>query len=602
MQPRITDQLEDFIWDYLDGTLPADEVAILVSWLQEDRENIRTYLLLASVHRHIKEILREGVAAENIFLSLSDSNDLQIVESGDIQLFDDPMLYAAKPRRRLFLGHPLFVGTLAASLITIIFALSGMLQWPGRNLELLADKPVMEEGVSQEQSTSGDLEPLTAATVTGLLDAQWSDDSHSASYGEPLLEGRKLKLSQGLAQLTFESGVKLLLQAPAELTVDTEMNSQLDAGKITAVVPRRASGFAIRTPNAEVIDIGTEFAVHVDELGGSEVHVFDGEVISQGLDQAGERIGELLQVTQRKAVKYAPGTTTVRTINYNGAKFRRELEPRLTNDELPPLSVKRDLALWLSADDVVKLDENDRVIAWRDILTGDNQTAEDALQFMPELRPRWIEKSINNRAAIRFNGKTLLITTPMETTDDQTVSLVFQLNQKAVRRTDKGGQILNYNGPPQRHITNPSQPGVLQIGDYKATKNKSPLFSAFVYSSRGGAGIRSGSVTSSAFHADEPVVLTYVYDRTNKKARMFINGRLQGANIASALPAITSRKVIGRHGKYEDYFIGDLAELLIYNTALSNQERKAVDTYLMQRYGIGNNDASKLIEADQISL
>ena len=80
--------------------------------------------------------------------------------------------------------------------------------------------------------------------------------------------------------------------------------------------------------------------------------------------------------------------------------------------------------------------------------------------------------------------------------------------------------------------------------------------------------------------------MTYIYDRTNKKAKLFINGAIQGTSTASSLPAITSRKVIGRHGKRLEHFIGDLAEVLIYNAALKHQERADIEAYLMDRYSI----------------
>jgi len=48
-------------------------------------------------------------------------------------------------------------------------------------------------------------------------------------------------------------------------------------GKVRATVPPPARGFMINGPGLGVIDLGTELGVSVGE-GGSEVHVFDGEV------------------------------------------------------------------------------------------------------------------------------------------------------------------------------------------------------------------------------------------------------------------------------------------------------------------------------------
>ena len=580
---------EKLIWNYLDGTLPEDKVTLLSEWLRESPENVRNFLLKAAVHRQLSEVFREGLFAKDHLANLSCRVDDE--SSGQVR-----SLTAADTKRHTastapgwlgMLRNPLFSGALAASLLTIVYFSFGMLRWPDNStLKSSADSVAQSEG-SLDHEANGS---LPVATITGVLDADWKNKENSASYGEPLTEGRKLSLEGGLVQLTFESGAKLLVQGPTDFVVQSEMRGVLDAGKITAVVPSRAHGFTVRTPTAEIIDLGTEFALQVDDLGGAEVHVLDGEVITQALNRDGALVGDIVHVTEHKAVSYTADSPAVSTINYNASKFRRELEPRLSDDELPALPIRKSLALWLAADQLVKLDEDKRVIAWRDILTGDNQSAEDAFQHIHQSRPQWVEKGINQRPSIRFDGKSDLVTTPMETTNDQTVSLVFSINWKAINRKGSGGQILNYNGPPSRLLRKMSQPGVLQIGDFKAAKRG--LFSAFVYCVNNGEGIQSGKPPAFKATPGEPVVMTYVYDRSNKIAKMYINGKNQGTSTASSLPAITSRKVIGRHGAHPEYFIGDLSELLIYNAALTETDCASLNQYLMERYDILSAEAA----------
>jgi ferric-dicitrate binding protein FerR (iron transport regulator) len=43
-------------------------------------------------------------------------------------------------------------------------------------------------------------------------------------------------------------------------------------------VPSHARGFKLTTPDAQVVDLGTEFGLKVSDAGKAEVHVFDGEV------------------------------------------------------------------------------------------------------------------------------------------------------------------------------------------------------------------------------------------------------------------------------------------------------------------------------------
>jgi hypothetical protein len=57
------------------------------------------------------------------------------------------------------------------------------------------------------------------------------------------------------------------------------MHVRVEYGKLRAIVPPSAKGFSIMTPDAEYIDLGTEFALGVDQsVGASDLYVFDGQV------------------------------------------------------------------------------------------------------------------------------------------------------------------------------------------------------------------------------------------------------------------------------------------------------------------------------------
>ena len=69
-------------------------------------------------------------------------------------------------------------------------------------------------------------------------------------------------------------------------------------------------------------------------------------------------------------------------------------------------------------------------------------------------------------------------------------------------------------------------------------------------------------------------------------AELRINGKSYGTARAYAPQGITSRKIIGRHAWMQNFFHGDLAELLIYNQVLSPDELAATTTYLADKYSI----------------
>ncbi len=87
------------------------------------------------------------------------------------------------------------------------------------------------------------------------------------------------ELITGVAHLRFALGAEMILNGPARLTLLDSMHVRMEYGKIRVIVPPSAKGFSIVTPDAEYIDLGTEFGLDVDRLGkASDLYVFDGQV------------------------------------------------------------------------------------------------------------------------------------------------------------------------------------------------------------------------------------------------------------------------------------------------------------------------------------
>ncbi|NRB74550.1 MAG: FecR domain-containing protein [Verrucomicrobiales bacterium] len=103
------------------------------------------------------------------------------------------------------------------------------------------------------------------------LGQAWEADGHVLRSGE-------YELIEGIASVEYETGVKLLIEAPAEFRMISTELVELSSGRVSAHVPPEGIGFTIETPSAEVVDYGTDFAVEVGRDRSSEIHVFEGEV------------------------------------------------------------------------------------------------------------------------------------------------------------------------------------------------------------------------------------------------------------------------------------------------------------------------------------
>ncbi len=120
------------------------------------------------------------------------------------------------------------------------------------------------------------VEPTTAAVAVLTHGVQMDWDRPGIEAGAPLAPG-PLKLRSGIAQIEFFTGARIRIEGPADLELISSSEAAFHRGKLSAEVPPQAVGFTIRTPQGEVVDLGTEFALQVDGAS-SEVHVFKGEV------------------------------------------------------------------------------------------------------------------------------------------------------------------------------------------------------------------------------------------------------------------------------------------------------------------------------------
>ncbi len=144
---------------------------------------------------------------------------------------------------------------------------------------LAAAAAVLAGGVILGLSVSerGPSAPIVA-TLIKATNCSWRSGALPTEEGAELKAGR-LRLQEGLARLKFVSGAEVTLEAPVDIELLSPMLCRLYRGTVVAKVPEQAIGFSIETDTAKLVDLGTEFGVHVGEEGeGTKVLVFDGTV------------------------------------------------------------------------------------------------------------------------------------------------------------------------------------------------------------------------------------------------------------------------------------------------------------------------------------
>jgi hypothetical protein len=137
-------------------------------------------------------------------------------------------------------------------------------------------------GVMVWRSTSsGSQEPReittrAVAVLTRAVNVDWASGVEAYYPGAALSPGW-LKFNSGLVQAEFFNGARVVLEGPAEFEIVSSRSAFCKSGRLSAEAPPSAHGFAIRTPQLNLVDLGTAFGMTV-QATNTEVHVFEGEV------------------------------------------------------------------------------------------------------------------------------------------------------------------------------------------------------------------------------------------------------------------------------------------------------------------------------------
>ncbi|TWT50042.1 FecR protein [Thalassoglobus neptunius] len=113
------------------------------------------------------------------------------------------------------------------------------------------------------------------AVVMAQSDAVWG--AGQSLHDGSLVPLGEIQLEQGVVQLELFSGVMVIVEGKARFSIESPMEMTVAEGQVRAQVPEPAQGFRVRTSGGEVVDLGTEFAIHAGP-DSSEVHVLEGEI------------------------------------------------------------------------------------------------------------------------------------------------------------------------------------------------------------------------------------------------------------------------------------------------------------------------------------
>jgi hypothetical protein len=183
---------------------------------------------------------------------------------------------------------------------------------------------ILQHPSNQTPSAEPASQPLYVAQISGVTpDVRWGSGSASREFLLRIRRGDRLELESGLVEIDYFSGAKIILHGPCVFVPTAPSAGRLMSGQLTGLVT--VGDFTLTTPTAQVIDLGTEFGVSLDDTSGTDVCVFDGKVrVSSSTDS--DSLKSQSQLLQKgMAVRVARGEGITRLIDSQPERFVRSL-------------------------------------------------------------------------------------------------------------------------------------------------------------------------------------------------------------------------------------------------------------------------------------
>lgn len=171
---------------------------------------------------------------------------------------------------------------------------------------------------------------IDVATLVDQMNTKWAQADSIPKTGCRLWTNDKsLNLEKGTVKIQYDQGIVTLIEGPAKFKID-QLGIFLEYGRLYSLVSNSGIGFTVKTPSSQFVDLGTEFGVHADVNGSSELHVFKGKVQFFAGSDGTFRTSQL--VTENKAVQYNAVTDTVTNISIQNLAFVRQFNSKLATE------------------------------------------------------------------------------------------------------------------------------------------------------------------------------------------------------------------------------------------------------------------------------
>ncbi|MDI1248811.1 MAG: hypothetical protein PSV13_08110 [Lacunisphaera sp.] len=260
------------------------------------------------------------------------------------------------------------------------------------------------------------------------------------------------------------------------------------------------------------------------------------------------------------------GTRTYGPSDDPGAVGRTLLQSyELELSPWPAPVVASGLRAWYRADKGVTKDANEKVSQWTDVSGQGFHVVQTA---NPVRQPLFVSEALNGQPAVQYDDtQKVLLTAGL-------ADVAAGANDTTVIAVVKPHSTPHYAGTIFSWGTDGNYN--LGLSAPNTTANQFKLIW------RDGMGdTRLSPVLNAA--ADQAQILSALKDGT--EAKTYVNGALQGSGTVPATMGLLPSQLAVGNGTYPYYaFHGQIAEVLVYNRALTSAERQSIEAALMAKY------------------
>lgn len=283
-----------------DGQLSQTEFEELEQSLLENPEARQTYFNYVDINTGINQHTVERLKELDSIVT-SDAAQSNLVSKKPV----------AK-RNQKYSSLFAYCAVAAASVALILFA------------EVFMMKRFFWEQTLPEKVTSNenDFSNTYVATLVRSTDCQWGNDNRPLFSGQRLLS-KDLFLIEGIAEFRFDSGIRLVLEGPTQLKIKSANCAEMISGSVVLHGYESAPEFELITSQAKFFDVGTEYGIKVAEDQGTELHVFEGAVRIQPVDNSSGENSKV-QIVNQGIAQYFDNQSS-KKIALEPEKFQRNV-------------------------------------------------------------------------------------------------------------------------------------------------------------------------------------------------------------------------------------------------------------------------------------